>query len=113
MRVWGGKLHCFDQDEFWLPKALQSGRNDRISFVLFGLLFFLKLMFCFRVHSLFTLGRILPKPFTLTHHVVHSPSFAVHPLKSNIIEAEEQEDVHTVIQIKLAGVYFAFQKQNV
>lgn len=53
---------------------------EMTAFVLFFCLFSFRL-FCISVHSPFTLGHVLPKPSTLTHHVDHSPSFAVHPLK--------------------------------
>lgn len=83
-----------------------------LTFVLFGQLGLIFALVCFLSLLKQRERESVPTPSTLTHHVDHSPSFAVHPFKSNITEGEEQWDAHTVIQIKLAGVYFAFEQQN-
>lgn len=80
MQVWEAnlfkaKLHCLIKMR---PGCVKSCRI--VEMTVFAFLF-IPGLFCFSVHSPFTLGHVLPKPSTLTHHVDHFPSFAEHPLK--------------------------------
>lgn len=103
MQVW--EVNLFEAKRHCLIK-MRSGciKSCRVVEMTVYAFLFIPGLFCFSVHSPFTLGHAPPKPSTLTHHG-DNPIFCA-CFKGNTMQ--EQEIWHTIVQIKPALTLFSF-----